>query len=73
MEALIRLAKDKTTMDAIRLFMNEKMKEKIISKVIKKEDISGYADASEVIKTALNEIEALGKEKKEPKNINQSE
>jgi hypothetical protein len=73
MESLVKLSQDTATLNDIRSFMNSKLEQKIISKVLKGEDVSGYANAYDIIKITLNEIEDLHKNKKESPRINQSE
>jgi hypothetical protein len=73
MENLVKLSQDKATLKDLKDFMYKKMYAKIVDKVIKKEDVSGYADAKQIIKDALEEIDSLFKDGKKSNKINQSE
>ena len=72
MDRLKRLAQDKATMGDLKVFFIENLKEKLISKAFLKQDISGYAEANEIIKHALKDLEDMVNIKK-PKGLNRSE
>jgi len=73
MENLIKLSQDKATLKDLKDFIYKKMYAKIVDKVIKKEDVSGYADAKQIIKDSLEEIDSLFKDGKKSSKLNQSE
>jgi len=73
MDKLVLLSQDKATLQAVREYMNSTLERKLISKVLHKEDISGFADASEIIKISLDEIDALTKKETPINRINQAE
>lgn len=73
MENLVKLSQDKATLKDLKDFIYKKMYEKIVDKVLKKEDVSGYADAKQIIKDTIEEIDSLFKDGKKSININQSE
>jgi hypothetical protein len=73
MDKLVLLSQDKETLRQVREFMTSTMERKLISKALRKEDVSGFAEANEIIKSALDEIDNLSKKDKKPLNINQSE
>jgi hypothetical protein len=73
MDKLVILSQDKATLQAVRDYLNSTLRKKLVYKALKKEDISGFADASNIIKIALDEIDGLSKKDNEVKRINQSE
>lgn len=72
MDRLHNLAKDKFTMADLREYFRKHLEQKILIKVFQKQSVAGYAEASEVINSALNELEA-DVAKKPVINLNQSE
>lgn len=73
MEILIKLSQDKQTLGAVRDYLQSTLERKLISKALKKEDVSGFAEAHEIIKVALDEIDNMFKVEKKITSINQSE
>lgn len=73
MDKLVLLSQDKATLQEVRNYLNSTLEKKLISQALGKEDVSGYAEASNIIKIALDEIDALTKKNNEIKRINQSE
>lgn len=73
MDKLVLLSQDKATLQALREYINSTLERKLISQALKKEDVSGFAEAHNIIKVALDEIDALTKKDNQPKVINQSE
>lgn len=73
MDKLILLSQDKATLQAIRDYLQSTLEKKLVYKALHKEDVSGFAEANEIIKVALDEIDSLTKKEKEIKLINQSE
>ena len=73
MDRLTLLSQDKATLGDLKEFFKVVLNEEIISKTLKKEDTSGYAEASEIIKKALKKIDDLYKENKKTSNIKRSE
>jgi len=49
------------------------LEKKLISKALSKQDVSGFAEASNIIKVALDEIDALTKKENQANRINQAE
>lgn len=56
----------------LREYFRRNLEEKIITTVMLKKDVSGYAEASEIIRKALDDLEATVS-KKPVINLNQSE
>lgn len=73
MERLTLLSKDKATLQDLSNYLHLTLEKKLIAKALRKEDVSGYAEASEIIKIAMNEIDALTEVDKVRNNINQAE
>ena len=73
MDKLVILSQDKATLQAVREYLNSTLERKLINKALKKEDVSGFADASNIIKVALDEIDGLSKKDNQTNRINQSE
>lgn len=73
MDKLVILSQDKATLQALREYINSTLERKLINKALNKEDVSGFAEASNIIKVALDEIDAMSKKEKEIIRINQSE
>lgn len=73
MDKLKLLSQDKATLMALKEFFKQTLESEIVNKTLKKEDTSGYAEASEIISKSLKKIEDLSKENKKGKYINQSE
>jgi len=73
MEKLTLLSQDKATLSELRNYLNKTLETKLIQKALRKEDVSGFAEASEIIKISLDEIDKLFKIEKKVNNINQSE
>lgn len=73
MEKLTLLSQDKATLTEVRNYLNRTLEIKLIHKALKKEDVSGFAEASEIIKVAMDEIDNMFKIEKKVININQSE
>jgi hypothetical protein len=48
------------------------MKDQIVKKAFKKEDVSGYAEARSIIENALDEIDKMTENKDKKINNNQS-
>ena len=59
MEKLRLLSQDKDTLKLLRDYFFETMKDQIVKKAFKKEDVSGYAEARSVIENALDEIDKM--------------
>lgn len=64
MERLIQLSKDKDLVAEIRNYLNKTLEKRLIQDTLARKDVSGFADAFEIIKLALNEIENLSKVEK---------
>lgn len=73
MDKLVLLSQDKATLLALREYINGTLERKLIAKALQKEDVSGFAEAHNIIKVALDEIDSLTKQDKKPININQAE
>lgn len=73
MDKLILLSQDKATLQAIREYLQGTLEKKLVYKALHKEDVSGFAEANEIIKVAIDEIDSLTKVEKKVININQSE
>jgi hypothetical protein len=71
MDRLKLLAQDKNTMADLREYFRLHLEKKIIAQAMHKKPVEGYAEASGVIKVALDELEDLTKVKKKS-NLNQS-
>jgi len=71
MENLRNIASNKVLMDSLRAYFQAHLEKKIIEKALLKKDIGGYAEASEIIKVALSELENSVKVKK-TNNLDQS-
>lgn len=72
MDRLAILAQDKMTMADLREYFKRHLEQKLLTKAFAKEDVVGYAEANEVIKVALNELEAMVKPKNK-NNLDQAE
>jgi len=73
MDKLVLLSQDKATLQAVREYMYSTLERKLIAKVLHKEDVSGFADAHEIIRVSLDEIDALTKKENQVNRINQAE
>lgn len=73
MDKLTLLSQDKATLLELKNYLNSTLERKLISKALKKEDVSGFAEASEIIKVAMNEIDNLFKDAKKVAHLNPSE
>jgi len=73
MEKLILLSQDKATLEELKNFLQTTLERKLITKALKKEDVSGFAEASEIIKVAMNEVDNLFKDQKKIAHLNPSE
>lgn len=73
MDRLIKLSQDKATLADLREYFKKTLESEIITRALKKEDVNGYAEASEIIKKALNKIDDLFKENKKSEFKNQNE
>lgn len=73
MDRLTLLSQDKATLKDLRTFFESVLNDEIIKKTLSREDTSGYAEASEIIKKALNKIDDLYKENKKGDVANPSE
>lgn len=72
MDRLTLLAQDKLTMADLRVYLQGHLEKKLLEKAFQKKPIEGYAEANEIIKVALNELEALVKPKNK-NNLDQAE
>jgi len=73
MDRLILLSQDKATIAELRRYFTKTLHTKVIRAVLSKQDVSGFAEANEIIKVALKEIDDMYKEDPKAKNLNQSE
>jgi len=73
MDRLTLLSQDKATLKDLKTFFDTVLNDEIIKKTLSREDTSGYAEASEIIKKALNKIDDLYKENKKGDVTNPSE
>lgn len=73
MDKLILLSQDKGTLQAIRDYLKSTLEKKLIAKALNKEDVSGFAEASNIIKISLDEIDNLTKKDNQINRINQAE
>lgn len=73
MDRLTLLSQDKATLKDLKTFFDTVLNDEIIKKTLSREDTSGYAEASEIIKKALNKIDDLYKENKKGEVTNPSE
>lgn len=73
MEKLVLLSQDKATLTELRNYLQSTLEKKLIAKALRKEDVTGFAEANNIIKTAIDEIDALTKSEKKSNNINQAE
>jgi len=73
MDRLTLLSQDKATLKDLKTFFDTVLNDEIIKKTLAREDTSGYAEASEIIKKALNKIDDLYKENKKGDVTNPSE
>ncbi|MBP7540370.1 MAG: hypothetical protein KA802_10530 [Saprospiraceae bacterium] len=73
MDRLIILSQDKGTLEDVRKYMYSLLERKLVFKALKKEDITGFAEAHDIIRIALDEIDALSKVEKKTNNINHAE
>lgn len=73
MDKLVLLSQDKETLRLLREYMTGTMEQKLIKKVLTGQDVSGFKDANEILKVALDEIDALTKKESQISRINQSE
>jgi len=72
MERIRILSHDKATLGDLREYFRLTLEKKLISKAMRKEDVSGFAEAFEIIKSAMDEIDNMTKQNKKV-NLNQSE
>lgn len=74
MERLRLLSQDKVTLVELKDYLRQTLEKKLIAKAMRKEDVSGFAEANEIIKTAMEEIDNMFKVETNKKiNLNQSE
>lgn len=73
MDKLVLLSQDKATLEDVRQYMYKTLERKLVTKALRKEDVSGFAEAHEIIRVALDEIDALTKVEKKSNNLNQAE
>lgn len=73
MERIRLLSQDKATLAELKEYLKQTLEKKLISKAMKREDISGFVDAQEIIKTAIDEIDNMFKVENKKINLNQSE
>ena len=73
MDRLTLLSQDKATLKDLKVFFDTVLNDEIIKKTLAKQDTSGYAEASEIIKKSLNKIDDLYKENKKGEVSNPSE
>lgn len=73
MDILIKLSQDKNTLQALREYINSTLEKKLVKKALNKEDVSGFAEASNIIKVALDEIDSMSKKDTQINRINQAE
>lgn len=74
MERLRLLSQDKATLVELKDYLRQTLEKKLIAKAMRKEDVSGFAEANEIIKTAMEEIDNMFKVETNKKiNLNQSE
>lgn len=67
MDRLNLLSQDKATLEQLREFFKSVLHDEIIKKTLSKQDATGYAEASEIIKKSLDKIDGLFKEEKKNK------
>jgi hypothetical protein len=67
MDRLNLLSQDKATLEQLREFFKSVLHDEIIKKTLSKQDVTGYAEASEIIKKSLDKIDGLFKEEKKNK------
>jgi predicted secreted protein len=67
MDRLNLLSQDKATLEQLREFFKGVLHDEIIKKTLSKQDTTGYAEASEIIKKSLDKIDGLFKEEKKNK------
>lgn len=72
MTNLLKLAQDKATLNELREYFSLYLKDRLVTKALLKQDITGYAEANEIIKFALTDLEKQVA-KKPSKSLNQSE
>lgn len=73
MDKLRQLSQDKATLGELGDYLTKTLHEKLIAKALKREDVSGFAEANEIIKTALHEIDDMFKPERKIDNKNQAE
>lgn len=73
MDRLILLSQDKATLNALKEYFTQTLNSKLIRTALNKQDVTGFAEADNIIKTALKEIDDMFKEEKKVNNLNQSE
>ena len=73
MDKLVLLSQDKATLEDVRQYMYKTLERKLVTKALRKEDVSGFAEAHDIIRVALDEIDALTKVEKKSNNLNQAE
>lgn len=73
MDKLVLFSQDKETLNQVRDYLNSTLEKRLIKKALNGQEVTGFKDASEIIKTAFDEIELLSKKDKKLKNLNQSE
>lgn len=73
MDRLTLLSQDKATLKDLKTFFDTVLNDEIIKKTLAKQDTSGYAEASEIIRKSLNKIDDLYQENKKQDVVNPSE
>lgn len=73
MDKLRLLSQDKATLAEVKNYLQSTLEKKLISKALRKEDVSGFAEASEIIRVAIDEIDNMFKPEKKVSTINQAE
>lgn len=73
MDRLKLLSQDKATLQELKDFFKVVLNEEIITKTLKREQTTGYAEAVEIINKSLKRIDDLYREKKRANNLNQNE
>lgn len=73
MDKLILLSQDKETLRQLREYINKTFEQRLIKRVLAGQDVSGFKDASDIIKIAVDDIDSLSKKDKKNINLNQAE
>jgi len=73
MDRLTLLSQDKATLKDLKDFFELVLNDEIVKKTLAREDTSGYAEASEIIKKSLAKINDLYKEEVKKDGLNKSE